>query len=508
MATLEQWGTQEATDAGLDPNEPSVQERIVSEAAEIRAANPGLDDTTILAQEGAEIREQPVAAQPAAPAMAAPPAMPAAPAPAPTMMPSQRMQAVQEQFTPEAEAALQKQTDFDTTIANAGRALSSSARIAAGPDYAKQLDQGFNEQVQRANKPLLNWRAKKQQAVANAEQMIKAGTADRDQMKDEFLILGFQQVQEERANAAAKAAAEADPQSASSDVARAIAKQAQPALVAKLGDKFDTMSATMLKQYLPALEKSMEAELARQEKEYDRVLKRDEMLSRENIATGNNVSRERAAATTANARLTAARIAADSRASAGPAAPKTADLLRAQREDSNLGKEQRGLVDKADAAKETILLFDRVKTLIDEGLETGPIAGSKIGGQVYSMFSGKKQEAEQIGAQLVSTMAKTFGAAPSDAESRLIREANDVQKLDNPGPALAALRSKFERQLQKNTEEAGDVQELRNATMGTVGQMPRTNPVPQASVVRMTKNGESFDIPADRVQAARAAGYK
>lgn len=493
MATLEQYGSDFAAQRGIDINRPEVQSLITEAAADLRAEAAGLGDDEIIAQYGPALLEEfgrnmggSQAPVPAAETQVAPVAAQAVtPPPTPTPTPAtaaaadpafsfERYRQLQQEkntrFSPEAEQAAKDQARQNNVWNEAGRNLSAGYRVAASPAANKVLDDQYAANVATANRPYDDWQTKKKEFVARIEEEIRGGQIQQQDVERQLKALGLEQALQEKSSKAAIAQAEGDPNSATSEAMRQLARQYSPEFVEGLGARFNTLTAAQLKAQLPSLEKQYTKRIEQQKAEADRVEKGLDRESREKIASANNASRIEAA----NIR----------KAGSGEAGPKTSDVLRAQRDVANLDKQGRVEEDKVLAAQESIGLLREMQDLVKGGLVTGPVVGADgYIGKAATFLSGDRQRANQIGAQLVASMAKTFGAAPSDAENRLIREANTVLQQDNPGPALQSLIARFERQVQQNQRDVQNIERQKQATLGAVGAAPAQAPSSRSNVV-------------------------
>lgn len=476
MASLEQYATDQARNEGLDPSTPEVQAQINQVVTALRASAPGTPDDAI-------INAHQVAITPPAQSQATA----AAPLPAQSSgdIYRQGMAQIQKDYGPEKEAALREQARTSNIGNEMARNISLSSRIASTPEARKTLDEAYAAATQKANQPFEDWQARKAQAQQEMEQKIKANDIDASDVAHQMQKLGLDQALAERATKEAILKAEGDYSSITSESMRKLAAQYSPQLVKQLGDRFNTMTAAQLKGYMPALEKQYLKTLDTAEKQADRT-------SREKIAAGSNQATLSAAQIRANATMNAAALKANA---AGSGIAKIGDQLRADKQISDLDKQGRAIQDKSQAAQETIGLFDQAGSLIKNGLATGPIVGGdNVISKGYTFLSNNKQQADQLKAQLVASMAKTFGAAPSDKESALIREASNVFNQDNPGPALQQLKAKYERVVQQNQADLADIARQKNAVLSRVGNAP----APSAPKALPSVNAKGWRLMTDK----------
>ena len=480
--TLESWGAKVAADQGQDPSSPTIQAEISTMANKIRQEMPGATDAEIIQKAGPVVLESLKQAKSGSMTTQLPTPTPApAPAPAPTASPvagpsadvqlyQDAMRKMQRDFSPEKEQAVRDQVKQRNLGLEVGRNLSLGARIGAGSQNQAILDKEYERMQGQNNAPLEDWTTKKKAAIAGIEQQLKLGEVKAADVRAQLNQLGLEQALLERSSKQKIADAEADPLSATSEGMRHLAKQYSPDFAAQLGPKFDSLTAAQLKATLPALEKQYLKQLEIDQKNAALKDKTEERAWK----TGENQKNR-------DATIKAAGIKASG---SGASAPKTGDVLRGLALDAKLQGEGSKAEAKYQGAEETVRLFDEYEKLIKGGLATGPVVGGdNIVSKAYGYMSDSKQKANQLGAQLASSMAKTFGAAPSDKETALIREANDVKALDNPLPAIAALRAKFERQVQEGKQQAQAIQAQRNELRGVVGKpaLPNTKSVPNTN---------------------------
>lgn len=482
--TLEQWGAQLAQEQGYDPANPAVQQKIADTVATVRAQAPGMSDGEIIKRVGPMIQQSIQQTKKG----------PGAPAAAPVGVDVAKFQADQAQlnqtYSPEAEAKVRDKVRRQQMWNDAGRALGSGARIAAGAGAQAALDRDYQQMQASAAAPLEDWQSKKAAAQKLIEQQIKTGEMSREQIKFEMMKTGFDQVQQERATAQAKAAAEADPASGVSDMMRGIVKQRFPNFKP---EGFERMSYAQLNSLIPGLEKQFEQELKLQA----------EKVKAESAAA-DRTSRERVAATGAAARTEAARIAAAARDRAtaargagggrgGPAGLKPSEALAYEKEETKLTESLQG-------ARETVAEFNRLEKLLQGGtIETGPIAGSRVGSMLGKLTNPNRQAAESVVKNIVSQAAKTFGGNPTEGERQYIEEANSVLSLDEPLPRLAELRSKFETLVREREARLASVRQAKG------GGAPSA-PAAGGSARMKDRSGKIYNIPRDKVQEAISDG--
>lgn len=468
--TVEDWATSLAAERGQDTTSPEGQAAIKAAAAKIRAAMPGIPDADIIAKVAPVMSKTIEAAKKLPP----PPGQPGFD----FEQYKTAVQKMQQDFGAESRLKVEQQARMNNLGNIVGRNLSSAARIAAGPAHQKVLDEQYQANAAAANQPIQDWQTRKAEALANIEQQIKTGEVQQSQVKAQLANMGLEQALAERKDKATIAASEADPSSITSETYRHLADQFAPELRAKLGAKFDTLTASQLKAQLPALEKQY---LKKIEIEQKRAELEDKEKARVAAAAEKAADREFRAGESAKdraARLQAANIRAAASAAKGNAGPTPAAVNAAEGLAGRLDKESRAVADKTAGAEDALVLFDRVDELVKKGLKTGPIVGGdNVVGKAYSLFSGNKQEADQIAAQLVAAMAKTFGGAPSQKEGEMIREANTIMKLDNPGPALAALKAKFQKHVEEGQAQQAAIQAQKARVLSRVGvQQPEAAP--------------------------------
>lgn len=500
--TLEDFGVQLASEAGYEPTE-AVRAQIKAEADSIRSQLPGVPDTDIIATQGDAIRQKISSMVPRNPNAA--PVAPAAPAaPAAPVTPAVQIQTpiadeynagmakVQKDFSPESRQAAQDQTKFAKAGLDIGRALSIGQRVAASPMANIELDRAYREGVTATEEPVRKWAERKAEAIQAVEQKIKAGQIGAQEVRDQMARMGLEQAIQERKDAAAIAAAEADPTSVTSESYRKLALQYAPDLANRLGDRFNTIPASQLKGILPSLEKQYLKMIDIEQKKLESADKEKDRLSREKIAAENNASRERAAAVRAAAKSS----------SAGTLKPN--ERLAIEKEEGKVGESLAG-------ARDTIQNFNELESLIKGGLPTGPIVGSSAAGTVAKLLPGgdARQKADNIVKNIVQSAAKAFGGNPTEGERQYIEEANSVMKLDDPLPRLNQLRGRFE-ELVKLREAR--VQELRTmkgeAPTGTAGASAGGTAGASAggTAVMRDRNGKRYNIPRDKVKEALADG--
>ena len=472
--TLEDWGVSIAQSQGYDTAQPVVQQKIREAATQIRAQMPDTDDATIIAKAGPVIEKS----------LAASKQLPPGPGKQGFDIEGYKaaVQKMQTDFSPENEAKVRAQVKRNNLGAEIGRNLSLGYRIGAGAANQGILDKEYERAQAANNAPLEDWNSRKKAAISALEQQVKTGEIEATDVRNQLNRMGLEQALLERTNKQAIATAEADATSITSEAYRQMAKQYAPELVGQLGERFNTLTAAQLKATLPMLEKQYLKQLEIQQKKEALADKAEERKWKEGESQKDRDSRERAAA---------ARRAGSGGGGVKP--PSVANVIAGERLSATLGKEQRAVEDKAEGAGETIRLFDEVGGLLKKGLSTGPlVGGDNIVSKTYGYFSGNKQQADQITAQLASSMAKTFGAAPSDKETALIKEANTVMKLDNPGPALAALKAKFERLVAESQADAADIASQRARIQSTIGNAP-AQAQPRAAGAPTISDKASYD---------------
>lgn len=491
--TLEDFGAEMAQAKGYDPKRPEVQARITGIAETLRARMPGVPDSElipILRKQGIDvvtkINEQFKKL--------------------PEFDP-QKYALIQKDFNRDygGEAEVKKRQEVrNANLGNEiGRTLSTASRLAAGREYQGALDDAYNSASKANEESILgDWQTRRKGKIAEMEQMVRNGEVNRAQVKAEMEDFALAQLRRENASIEAAAAAAADPNSLVSQGARSIIEKGMPEIAAKFGDKWAGMTRAQIVLMLPSAEARIKAQEAEGLKKIDAAEKEKDRIARAEEARIRAKGVVDAAALKARAKA--------SGGSGGSPAAKPADLIRVQVEGSKLDKQQRDIEDKKLGATESIVLFDQLGELVNQGLMTGPIVGGdNIIGRTAAVFSDKRQRANQIGAQLVSAMAKTFGAAPSDAESKLIREANTVLQQDDPVPALNALREKFQRQIELRDRETADIN-ARKASLNSIvtGAPARTPSVPMSAETFDTqwaklKSGQSLVGPDGKTYTKR-----
>jgi hypothetical protein len=447
-SSLEQRGLSLLSTNGYDINDPKVKAAVVQVATSLRRANPGKSDDEIAKVAGPDLVTRIESAKGGY---------------------GDQLARIQAEYSPAKEAEMRAQATRNNIGTEAGRIASLGFRAGSSAAAQGALDKGYEEAKAMGNQPLADWQAKKAAALGEIEQQIKTGEADAREIQTRLQRMGLAQAIEERRDKATARATEMVPNAITSEGYRKLAAQYAPDLVAKLGDRFNQVSAAQLKALLPDLEK-----------QYLKKLELDQKAAELRDKAEDRASRERVAGTGADARVRAAQIAAAARDRAtaargtGTGQPKIADLQRADKQVADLDKQERAVGDAATAASETVHLFDRVDGLIKKGLSTGPaVGGDNIIGKTYGFFSGNKQEADQIRAQLRTTMAKAFGGAPSDKEGAVIDQAMNVFNQDNPAASLAEVRAKFERLLADKQAEQAALQRQKDVVRSRVGDAPR-----------------------------------
>lgn len=506
--TLEDWGAQIAQEQGHNPASPAVQTQIRNTAAQIRQQVPNTPDEQIIQRLGPVIKQsleqakaqtaQAPAAVPQAPAapVAATPAAPTAQAPQQSQFMNNYNAAFQKlsaEYSPEKEAAVRAQVANKNKWQDLGQNLATNARIKAGPEYAKMLADEDKRARAANNAPLEDWQAKKQAALDQLKGLAEAGKVNREDVQAQLSQLALDQGRLEAKDKNALAEAENDAASFTSEMYQSLLKQYNPQLAEQLGPKLKQMTGAQIKKNLPLLEKQYEkiladnnAKAALADKEENRkFLQSEGDKNRQNRLDVANAKKKGAGG-----------------GSGGTKPPTVSNLLAIQKEANKIDDKQGTLDHTEELLNEAEKLFSAPNKPT-----SGPITGfltSMPGGRAVGGALGgpQRQRLQQITDELTVQVQALQKGSASDSDSRRYEAVVDMLSKDDPMPGIKAAKEAI-----KN--DKGRLAAQRQALSKLAGedvQTPAAAPAGGSTVRMKDKAGNSYDIPANQVQAALKDG--
>lgn len=509
MNTLEEFGAQLATELGRDPANPAVQAKIVADAADIRSKMPGVDDATIIAQQGETIKAQ---------------ASTRYPKPVVSVQPSASASAYrtgteqfQKDFSAENEQAVRGKVNLANAFEDAGRSLGLAGRLGANASQNAVLD--AQSAATRASNaaPLQDWQARKAVAVQALEQQVKAGQVEADDVRNQLTKMGLEQALAERADKAAQAAAENDPTSISSEGMRKLATEYAQSASPEMIPQLAKMSATQMKTYLPWLEKKYAKVIEDAQKTAALADKAQARADAERVRREDQAFRAGESAKDRASRLQAAQVkAAGSGAGGGPIAPAEPGKISGLKKDKqgnislspDLQKALGPLAASYEQAARGLTEIENIIPQIDKASASG-IGSAVSGAQRYLGIETDRRKADEALTRFATAMLPTMDSplmkgAPSEGDARrALATINDPQSTSSQKTlAVNALKTALNESVSRYTSSMDQFDAPTKQRLAAAGiQAP-----PSATSKMKDKSGRVFNIPRDKVKEAIADG--
>jgi hypothetical protein len=372
-------------------------------------------------------------------------------------------------------------------------------RLAAGKEYQGALDDQYNlAKAGNEDRIMGDWQVQKKAKLAEIEQLIKNGEISRQQTRDMIDKMAFEQLRTETATKQAQNVSYNDPNTLSSEGARAMLEKGQPNLRKQMGEaKWSQITKAFVAANYPTIDKMVEAEIKKQEKEQERQNKTD-------IARGHDQTAIDVANIRANAK--------GGSGSGGQAKP--GDQLKQagiEQTETTAIEKSRGAAGSLQAIKSKL---EELEPYLDR-TETGPIAGWGPVAAVRGVIDPDVQRIKNIQQDLTSLKSKLLGSNPTDTDRRFIEKINDFLSMDDPKAAIASLKAEADAALQSHAENVATREAQINRTRGMVGAPPappRGIPTPPNKggemVPMVNAQGRTITIPFNRVKEAEADGFR